>query len=75
MPKAKNTTKEFEFFLEADLEKYKGEYIAIIGKKIAAHGKDAKKTWEQARKKFPTKLPTIAKIPHEEALVLIWLKE
>lgn len=72
MNKTKTTTKEFDFFLKANLEKYKGEYVAIVEKKIAAHGKNAKEVWQKARKKFPKTLPTIAKIPQEEALILIW---
>lgn len=63
-------TKEFEFFLRADLRKYKGKYIAIIGKKVVASGKNAKEVWAKAKKKFPNRIPTIAKLPEEEALVL-----
>lgn len=65
-------SQEFDFFLRANLEKYKGEYVAIVGKKIASHGKNAKEVWEKAKNKFPDSLPTIAKIPREEALILIW---
>lgn len=65
-------TKEFEFFVKSDLEKYKGEYIAIVGKRIAAHGKNAKEVWQEAKRKFPKTLPTIAKLPKEEAMILLW---
>ena len=63
-------SQEFEFFLKFPLKKYRGKYIAILGKKIVASGKTAKEVWEKARKKYPRQLPTIAKLPKEETLVL-----
>lgn len=63
-------SKEFDFYLKADLSKYEGEYIAIIEDKVVASGKNAKKVFEEAKKKFPDKLPTLAKIPKDDALVL-----
>ena len=30
--------------------RYEGQYVAIVGKSIVAHGKDAKKVYEIARK-------------------------
>lgn len=66
IPKAKNSS----FFLKSSLKKYKGKYVAILGKKIVASGKNAKEVWEKARKKYPDRLPTIAKLPKGEALIL-----
>lgn len=63
-------SKEFEFFLRASLKKYKGKYVVIIGNKVVASGDNAKEVWEMAKKKYPKKLPTLAKLPKEEALVL-----
>ena len=67
-------TKEFEFFVTSDLKRYEGEYVALVGRKVAAHGKNAKVVWKEAKKKFPKSLPTIAKLPKEEMLVLVWKK-
>lgn len=61
-------TKEFEFFVKTDFSKYKGQYIAIVEDKVVASGANAKKVWEEAKKKTG-KTPTIAKIPKEEALI------
>ena len=61
---------EFEHFLKTPLKRYKGQYVAILGSKVVASGKDAKEVWEKARKKYPKKLPTLAKLPKEETLVL-----
>ena len=69
--KGKNSP-EFYFFVHAPLTKYKGKYIAILGKRVVASGVSVKKVWEEARKKYPKQLPTIAKIPKEEVLVMLW---
>lgn len=61
---------EFEYFIKADLRKYKGQYVAIVENKVVASGDNAKKVWEEAQKKTG-KIPTLAKIPKEEALILM----
>ncbi len=63
-------SKEFEFFVKANLKRYRGKYIAIIGKKIVASGENARDVWQKAKKKFPRQIPTLAKLPKEEALIL-----
>ncbi len=62
-------SKEFEFYVKADLSKYKGKYIAIVEDKVVASGENAKEVLDEAKRKFPNKIPTIAKIPKEEALI------
>ena len=57
----------YNFFLEADLNKYKGEWIAISDSTIVAHGKDLKKVVEKAKndgKKF-----LLAKVPSGETMI------
>jgi hypothetical protein len=63
---------EFDFFIHAPLTQYEGRYVAIVGKKVISSGRSAKKVWEQARKKYPKSLPTLAKIPKQEVLVFLW---
>ncbi len=62
-------SKEFEFYLKADLRKYEGKYIAIVGDNVVASGDNAKTVYEEARRKTG-KTPTLAKVPKEEALIL-----
>lgn len=62
-------SKEFEFYLKADLSRYKGKYIVIVGHKVVASG-DTAKVWEEVKKKYPAKRPLLAKIPKEDTLVL-----
>ena len=63
------SSKEFEFFLKADLSKYEGKYVVILENKIIAHGNTAK-IWEEVKKKFPDKKPMLVKVPKEETLIL-----
>ena len=63
---------EFEFYLKADLRKYEGKYVAIVDDKVVASGDNAKEVLNEAKRKFPSKMPTLAKIPREEALILQW---
>jgi len=70
--KKRKNSDEFDFFVTHPLTSYKGKYIAILGKKVVSSGTSAKEVWERAKKKYPSSLPTIAKIPKEEVLVLRW---
>ena len=72
MSKKRKIIKDFDFFLSANLDRYKGEYVAIVSDKVAAHGTNAKEVWNKARQKCPKVLPTIAKLPQEEVLILLW---
>ncbi len=64
------TKEEINWFSKADFNMYAGKYVAIIEKKVVAFGDNAKKVWEEAKRKFPDKTPALAKIPKEELLVL-----
>ncbi len=61
-------SKEFEFYVKADLSKYEGKYVAIVGEEVVAFGENAKSVWEEAVKKTG-KTPTLAKIPKGDVLV------
>ena len=57
----------YDFFLETDLEKYKGEWVAISDNTVISHGKDLKKVVEKAKaegKKF-----LLAKVPSGETMI------
>lgn len=70
--KQPKTSPEFEYFIKANLSRYKGQYVALLGKKVIASGTNAKEVWEKAKKKSRGKLPTLAKLPQEEVLILLW---
>lgn len=64
------TSKEFEFYVKADLKEYEGKYIAIVEDQVVASGNNAKQVMEEAKRKYPDKKPFLAKIPREEVLIL-----
>jgi len=65
------TTKDYEWFVKTDLSKYAGEWIATLNQKVIAHGNDAEIVYKEAKAKFPTKKPSLAKIPSGDTLILV----
>lgn len=61
----------YEFFLHTDTSAYKGEWVAISKNKIVAHGDDAQKVYRTAKQRYPQANVSLAKVPEEQALVLI----
>lgn len=51
-----------------DLDKYRGEWIALVKDKMVAHGKDLNKVAEKAKKE--NKKPVFEKIPESGVMVL-----
>lgn len=49
-------------------EKYRGEYIAVSGKKVIAHGKHLREVMKRAKKTDPD--PLICKVPTQEILIV-----
>ena len=66
----KASSKEFEFFIQADLSRFAGQYVAIVGEKVVASGSNAQAVWRHAKRRFPSSTPTLGKLPREETLVL-----
>lgn len=64
------TSKNYNYFIKTDISQYKGEWLAISGDKIIAHGKDAQKVYKDALKKSNAKSVSLAKAPDEQMLVL-----
>ncbi len=63
--------KRRRFFVAIDFSKYKGRYVAIVGRRIVASGKDAEKVWLEAKRKHPDAQPELLKVSKGETLVLI----
>ena len=63
-------SKNFQAYLELDISKYLNQYIVMIDKKVVANGKDIVSMLKSVRKKYPHKVPFIAKIPEKSVLVL-----
>lgn len=64
------TSKNYNFFIKTDTSAFKGEWLAISGDKIIAHGKDAEKVYKDALKKSQAKFISLAKAPDEQMLII-----
>ena len=65
-----NPTADYEWFLSADLTRYRGKHIAILDQRVISSGENAKEVWKRAQKKHPGKEFLMAKIPEEDVLIL-----
>ncbi|NIM10951.1 MAG: succinyl-CoA synthetase subunit alpha [Candidatus Aminicenantes bacterium] len=63
-------TKNFEAYLNLDKTGLQNKYVIIVNGKVAAKGEDIEKMLEKVKKKYPGKMPFVAKIPDERMLVL-----
>lgn len=63
-------SKNYLNFLRINTRRYRGEWIAMAGKKVVAHGKRADKIYQVAIKLYPNQKISLAKIPKEDSLVL-----
>ncbi|MEK6843935.1 MAG: DUF5678 domain-containing protein [Nanoarchaeota archaeon] len=59
----------YQYFMETDISNYVGEWIAICGENIIAHGKNLKRVVEEAKKNSKGKKFLLAKVPSEETMI------
>jgi hypothetical protein len=64
------SSRDFQWYVNADLDQYKGEYIIILDEHVVYHGPNLAKLLRRFRKEYPNQVPKVAKIPLEETLVL-----
>ena len=63
-------TKNYEFYSNADLSMYRGEWVAILNEKVIAHGKEVKGLMKKAKEINPAITPFIVKVPSKK--MLLW---
>jgi len=56
------------FFVAINFSKYKGRYVAVVGRRVVASGTNAKQVWLEAKRKNPTARPELHKVPKGETL-------
>lgn len=61
--------KNYQFFMEADISNYIGEWIAILEDKIIAHGKNLREVTEKAQKVSKGRKFLLARVPSEETMI------
>ncbi len=55
----------YDYFINADLKDYVGEWICIADGKLVSHSKNIKEGYEKAKKEHPNKIISIARVPSE----------
>ena len=60
----------YNFFMEANVENYIDEWVAVVDSKIVSHGKNVEKVIKEAKKKYPKKKPLITRVPGKETMIL-----
>ncbi len=64
-------TQEFEAYLSIDSHRYEGDWIALLGDIIVAHGRDLRAVYAEALERCPGKTPLFTKVPEsDETLIL-----
>lgn len=62
-------SKNYQFFMKENLDSYTGQWVVIANERIVAHGKDAKKVFKEAKKRFPRERPLLTRIPDKETMI------
>lgn len=64
-----NLNKNYQFFMKAKIGQYIGQWIAICGQRVVAHGKDVKEVFKEAKRKCPDEKPLITRVPDKESMI------
>jgi hypothetical protein len=70
VPRKKDSYQFFVSSLRRLMDVYEGQYVAVVGRTVVAHGKDAEKVYERARRTHPVDRILIGQVPAKEAVIL-----
>jgi hypothetical protein len=59
----------YDWYVNADLSKFSGKWVAILDKKIIASDKDARKVIEKIKGRYPNSKPLLAKVASETLIL------
>lgn len=62
--------RDFDAYLKLDCKKFSNQYVVILNGKVVASGQEIDLILAKIRKKYPRKIPLIAKVPSPETLIL-----
>ncbi len=64
---------EFQYLTSNPLEEFSGEYVAVVGEEVVAHGPTATDVYAKAQATKPGCKPLLAKIPRpEQAFISVY---
>ncbi len=61
-------SRDYEWFVKADMRRYRGKYVIVKGRKVVASGTNLKQLIRQFNQEYPGKAPIITKTPKDEVL-------
>lgn len=61
--------KNYNFYMQTDLSKFIGQWIAISDNKIISHDKELKKVYKEAKTLLKEKKPLLVKVPDKETMI------
>jgi len=64
-----NLEKDFDFYVDADLKSYSGEWLLLSNKQILSHNKNLKKIMNDLKEKFSSEKPLLVKIPENSKML------
>lgn len=59
----------YNFFMELDVSKYIGKWIAICDEKVVSSGKNPKRVLKLVKAKCPNKRPLLTKVPEKATMI------
>ena len=59
----------YQYFMEEDVSRFSGEWIAVSDDKILSHGRNVKEVAEEAGKKCQGRKFLLARVPSEETMI------
>jgi len=59
----------YQYFMEADVSKFSGEWIAVSDTEVLAHGRNLKEVAEEAKKASQGKKFLLARVPSQETMI------
>lgn len=67
--KKTNEGENYDIFLKVDFKNYFGKWVAICDSKIVSSGENAKITFEEAQKRYPSNKILITRVPEEQTMI------
>jgi len=64
------TKADYDAYNLMNVSEYRGQWVAIVNKKVVSFGKDLKKVHSEAKKISPKLKPLFAKVPAEDTIIL-----
>ncbi len=61
--------KHYHYYMETDVSRYIGQWVAIADNKIIAHGKHVKVVADQAKAAVGNRKFLLARVPDKEAMI------